>query len=204
MADIPPPPPPESRRDVSSITTSASQQASSSTRPTTTSAVPRRLQTSASKMAPTAPPAQSQFHRFRLSEFQRVGTPSASPAGQCSRFRVSDFVPYGSASSDGQQTQPQLNGASPAVSGPANTASPRTNQPIRQQTIPGAGSYSVLHMDIEASPPQQTSDMVASTGGRGVLHKVPAPKGSPAQFPNVSDGIVYSSAHSVTESDLTN
>ncbi|KAF8540009.1 hypothetical protein BDD12DRAFT_804892 [Trichophaea hybrida] len=188
MADTPPPPPPESRRDVSSTTTPASQQASSSTRtPATTSAVPRRLQTSASKMAPTAPPApQSQFHRFRLSEFQRVGTPSASPAGQCSRFRVSDFVPYGSASSDGQQSQPHLNGASPAASGSGgNTASPRTNQP-RQQTIPGAGSYSVLHMDIEASPPQQTSDMVASTGGRGVLHKVPAPKGSSTQFPDLN------------------
>ncbi|KAF8252401.1 hypothetical protein K440DRAFT_658200 [Wilcoxina mikolae CBS 423.85] len=186
MADTPPPPPPESRRDVSSTTTSASQQGSSSTRtPATTSAVPRRLQTSALKMAPTAPPApRSQFHRFRLSEFQRVETPSASPAGQCSRFRVSDFVPYGSASSDGQQAQPQLNGASPAASGSGNTASPRTNQPNRQHTIPGAGSYSVLHMDIEASPPQQTSDMVASTGGRGVLHKVPAPKGSSTQFPN--------------------
>jgi hypothetical protein len=98
-----------------------------------------------------------------------------------------------------------LNGASPAASGSGgNTASPRTNQPNRQQTIPGAGSYSVLHMDIEASPPQQTSDMVASTGGRGVLHKVPAPKGSSTQFPNVSDGIFHHSTYSQTGSDLTN
>jgi hypothetical protein len=151
-------------------------------------------------MAPPAPPpAQAQFHRFRLSEFQRSGTPSASPAGQCSRFRVTDFIPYPPASvpgADGQPPQqqqqpppPQVNGAAPSAQGSASgsnsNASPRQAQPRQpqQQPAPGAGSYSVLHMDIEQPQPQHTSTLVASIGGRGILQKVPL-KASPAQ--NVS------------------
>ncbi|KAI5786836.1 hypothetical protein FPQ18DRAFT_74625 [Pyronema domesticum] len=137
-------------------------------------------------MSPTAPPqpAQASFHRFRLSDFQRPGNPTSSPAGQCSRFRVSDFVPYGSTTSDASnQSGPQINGSHSIST--SNTGTQRSNHQNRQQNIPGAaGSYQVLHMDIEVSPPHHTSNQVAAAGGRGVLHKVPIQKVPAAQLQN--------------------
>lgn len=112
-----------------------------------------------------ATPPQSQFLRFRLNEFQRGGTPSASPAGQCSRFRVSDFVPS-------TFTQPA------AADTPPPAAATAQARPPPRLPAQGGGSYSVLQMDIDSTP-QQTSTMVAINGGRGVLHKVAAPPPPP-------------------------
>lgn len=174
VSSAPPPPPPVAPRQNPSSTTRT---------PTlTAAAAASRRQSGASQMAPPAVQApQSQFLRFRLNEFQRVGTPTASPAGQCSRFRVSDFVQYGTSSAAATNTATTTSENSSSMVQTAGSTSAR--QP--RQPAAGAGSYSVLQMDIDAAP-QQTSNMVAMTGGRGVLHKVPAPPPPPvAQFQTV-------------------
>ncbi|KAH8144831.1 uncharacterized protein LAJ45_11168 [Morchella importuna] len=132
--------------------------------------------------------AAAQFHRFRLTEFNRAENPSpaaspssaSAPAGQCSRFRVTDFVPSPwsdtpTPTTPAAMSPVMMNGRSANLNGAGGVnistgagggSSPSGN--ARQ------GSFSVMHMDMEGSGPQQTSTMVAAAAGsgRGVLQKV--------------------------------
>ncbi|KAI5799931.1 hypothetical protein EDC01DRAFT_628443 [Geopyxis carbonaria] len=145
-----------------------------------------------SQMAPPATTASSsQYYRFRLGEFQRVGTPTTAPPGQCSRFRVSNFVPYGAEAQNSSPGQSVMNGVT--VNSRPRSSSAQSSSPQMEQTgnvsLPGTGSFSVMHMDLDREVPQVTSNSVAATGGRGMLkHKVNVQsQKQQVQVPNVQE-----------------
>ncbi|CAZ81795.1 unnamed protein product [Tuber melanosporum] len=117
--------------------------------------------------------AQAQFHRFRLSEFSRVESSptSASPGGHCSRFRVTDFVPWASQADPPPPPPPPPPGVAVNGGRSASDGSPSS------ATTPRPGSFSVMHMDVDNSGPQQTSSSVTAAAGstRGVLQKITVP-----------------------------
>ncbi|RPB03208.1 hypothetical protein L873DRAFT_289323 [Choiromyces venosus 120613-1] len=138
---------PSSADDAGSTGTSPTGPSPNSVKPS-----PKSSSNTPHPSAPTS--AQAQFH-----------------SGHCSRFRVTDFVPWASQADPPPPPPPPPPGVAMNGGRSMSDGSPSS------ATTPRTGSFSVMHMDVDGSGPQQTSSSVAAAAGstRGVLQKITVP-----------------------------